>query len=76
VVPGVLGVQPEAIACVNGRLNAGGVSARPPSGKKPRSRQVALLQSGWLKETDHVLSVRTRSAIPLRQTASLGTTGT
>jgi hypothetical protein len=40
MVSGLLGVQSQAVACFDGRLNAGGVSARPKAGKKPIVAQV------------------------------------
>ena len=64
MVLGVPGIQSQANAHFDGRLEVGAVFARLHVERKPAETQV-------VKKISYIGSGRTHSAIPLRQTASL-----
>jgi len=68
MVPGLPGVQSQAIARIDGRLKVGVVSARLDDGRKPTRAQV-------VKEFGYMESEKARSVFPLRQTARLTESG-
>jgi hypothetical protein len=62
MVLGVLGVQSQALARFDGRLNVGAVSARLDDGRKPAETQVVKeIWQYWVGENPF--------GVPLRQTA-------